>query len=226
MTIASFERLMALLQVSDSTFPSGSFAFSNGLETLVSEKRIKSADDLEDVIERHIVPRWLEFDRWFLFHAHSSSQYEDEIVRLDRFYTANMVTDTLARASLRVGNAMLSMHQRLGTPGATELRSRIKQDRATGHATVVQGVLLAGFGLNREETQTSSLYAALSASVSAAVRLGAIGALEGQRILLRALKSGAAGLETPLPEHPYTSRPLIDIAVMRHVGNPTRLFAA
>ena len=125
MTIGSFERLMALLQVSDSTFPSGSFAFSNGLETLVSEKRIKSADDLEDVIERHIVPRWLEFDRWFLFHAHSSSQYEDEIVRLDRFYTANMVTDTLARASLRVGNAMLSMHQRLGTPGATELRSRI-----------------------------------------------------------------------------------------------------
>ena len=57
MTDREVTRLLTLLQVSDSAFPSGAFAFSNGLETLVSEGRVTCAEAVREVVELDVLQR-------------------------------------------------------------------------------------------------------------------------------------------------------------------------
>ena len=46
---------LSLMQISDSFFPTGLYTMSNGLETLFSEKRIASIDELYELIQTNIV---------------------------------------------------------------------------------------------------------------------------------------------------------------------------
>lgn len=43
--------ILQMLQVSDSLFPIGAFTLSNGLETFVLDKSLKSKEDLEEYID-------------------------------------------------------------------------------------------------------------------------------------------------------------------------------
>ncbi|MEL6775263.1 MAG: urease accessory protein UreF, partial [Pseudomonadota bacterium] len=61
--------LLRMMQAGDSAFPSGAFAFSNGLETLLVEGVVPGRMDLPTVLMEQIGPRWLSFDRAFLHAA-------------------------------------------------------------------------------------------------------------------------------------------------------------
>ena len=43
--------ILQMLQVSDSLFPIGAFTLSNGLETFVLDKSLKTNEDLEEYID-------------------------------------------------------------------------------------------------------------------------------------------------------------------------------
>jgi len=44
------DRRLALMQLSDSLFPSGSFTLSHGLESLIHSGQIQSADDFQECV--------------------------------------------------------------------------------------------------------------------------------------------------------------------------------
>ena len=57
--------LMTLLQVTDSTFPTGAFGFSGGLERLNGDGWIKAAAGLARILIDELIPRWFQIDRFY-----------------------------------------------------------------------------------------------------------------------------------------------------------------
>ena len=217
---------LRLLQISDSTFPSGGFAFSNGLETLVEEQMVQDALALGAFLESQVLPRWAGMDRWFVAHAFKGAGDLEGLVELDRLCEAHVAVDALGEASRRMGLAMLTTHARIGTDGAGPYRDLIAQGAVPGHLPIVQGLIGAGLGLSGDAVESASLYAATNGVLAAAVRLGVTGALEAQALLARASGPMADLLAEPLGDLPRSFTPLADIAVSRHAGHAGRLFAS
>jgi len=216
--------LLRLLQTADSAFPTGAFAFSGGLETLSVEGTVRSAADFEMVLAEQIAPRWLAFDRVFLAAAHRAAPDIEALARVDDDCEAHQTVAPLAEASRRVGRATLGTHARMGTPGAAAYRALLGAG-APGHAPVVQGLVGAGLDLDLPATLAGAFHALLAGSASAAVRLGRLGAIAAQEILLRAGTRFAPDLAAPAPPAPEAFAPLIDIAAARRSGRAVSLFA-
>lgn len=217
---------LRLLQISDSAFPSGSFAFSNGLETLVEDGLVTDAATLGDFLRGQAIARWGGMDRWFLRKAHDAAPDEKLLADLDRFCDAHVAIAALGEASRRVGLATLTTHARMGTPGAAAYRARIARDAAPGHAPIVQGLIGSALGLPREAVEAGALYGAVNGVVTAAIRLGIVGALEAQTLLVALGEAMAATLAEEPPHLPSAFTPLADIAVSRRAGHAGRLFSS
>lgn len=219
---------LRMLQCCDSAFPSGAFAFSSGLETLVNEGRVKTAQDLHDLLKAQVIPRWLDFDRPFLRQAFARAQSPDALLDLDRQCHLQNTVERLASASRRIGRSLLTVHARIATPGAkayqTHLRASGPPD-ATGYEPIVQGLIGAGLGLDLSQTETGAINTVVTGVTSAAVRLGKLGALDAQAVLASVCATMATGLSAPAPERPGAFAPLVEIAAQRRAAEQISLFA-
>ncbi|MBI1397697.1 MAG: urease accessory protein UreF [Betaproteobacteria bacterium] len=218
---------MALLQLGDSFFPSGAASFSWGLETLRAEGHLARAGDVEAFLAGQIRLRWATFDRPVVLASHRAHGDLEVVAAVDREADAATLAREAREGGRRIGAALLRVHAGLGTPGAASYRDRVASGHAPGQLAAVQG--LAGFGCGLSESATCALsaYGVGVAIVSAALRVGLLGHLDGQRILSRcrplAVEVAAgppAGIESL---HAYT--PMAEIAMMRHEVGTGRLFA-
>ncbi|WP_434053101.1 MAG: urease accessory UreF family protein [Roseibium sp.] len=228
--------LLRLLQCNDSSFPSGAFAFSSGLETLVQEKRVSGRADLERIIATQILPRWLAFDRFFLNQAFDSASScadtspEDwkTLSAVDAECHIHNTIDALAVASRRIGRSLLNVHARIGTPGATGYKDYIIAEAAghsAGYEPVVLGLISSALQFDRCHAEAVALNNCLLGVTSAAIRLGQIGAIEAQALLAEVSGLAAEALTQPAPAFPSSFSPLGDIAIMRKAQSGANLFA-
>ena len=58
----SADLLVSILHHGDSSFPSGGFAFSSGLEEFFADQMIKNVAELESFIADLLINRWISFD--------------------------------------------------------------------------------------------------------------------------------------------------------------------
>ena len=219
--------LLRLLQCSDSAFPSGAFAFSSGLETLVNEGQVHGAADMARLLETQVVPRWLDFDRPFLrqaFHADGA----EALLKIDTACHLQNTVERLATASRRIGRSLLTVHAHIGTPGAGAYRALLRQTGragAAGYEPVVQGMIGAALGLSLDGAEAGALNTIVTGMTSAAVRLGALGALDAQGVLAATAPVMAAGLARAAPDQPGAFSPHIEIAAQRRMAGQISLFA-
>jgi urease accessory protein len=91
----------------------------------------------------------------------------------------------------------------------------------------MQGLLWRGIGLELEVALTIAAHGFCIGLIGAALRLGVIGHVEGQRCLAGLHGLIAEVLESPLPgvDEISSFAPACDIALMRHEVQPGRLFA-
>jgi urease accessory protein len=165
-------------------------------------------------------------DRWFTRRAHGMSPMEASVTELDRLCEAHVAIDGLGEASRRVGLALLTTHERIGTPGASSYAARVRSGEAPGHAAIVQAVVGTGMALSLAATEAAALYGVVNSALTAAIRLGIIGALAAQRMLAHLADAMAGVLAGSPPALPSAFTPLADIAVSRHAGGPGRLFSS
>ncbi|MEL6521797.1 MAG: urease accessory UreF family protein [Pseudomonadota bacterium] len=216
---------LRLLQIADSAFPTGAFAFSNGLETLVEEGRVSDKASAKAFLLEQILPRWAAFDRVFLGQAHGLAGNMGALLVLDQRCHLQNTSPTLADASRRMGRAILSVHVRLGTVGAAEMRAALQDHAIGGCDPVVQGMIGAGLGLSADETAVGALHAMVAAYLSAAVRLGTLGAIEAQTLLSDAGPAMSDVLVSPIPDEASAPAILAEIASLRRDATRTALFA-
>ena len=218
---------LAALQFGDSFFPSGAVSFSLGLETLHADGIVADAATLDAFLTDQAVERWASAERAFLAAAHRACRDWPAVAEIDALQEAMTLPRELREGSRKGGAALLGVHARMGTPGAADYRARLRAGAAHGHLAVMQGVVLAGAGLDLARAEAVSLHGLCATIVGAGLRLGLIGHLDGQ-IMLRGLRPRmAALLARPAPGLDEASAyvPLADVAAARHEEAPVRLFS-
>jgi urease accessory protein len=221
------DSLLGALQYADSFFPSGSIAFSWGLETLRADGEIVSTEQVAQFLEGQLVHRWASFDAPVLVAAMRAGGKFDCLADLDDLVEAMTLATELREGSRRAGASLLKVHAGLGTRGAAEYRQRIAERKARGHLPVVQGLLWNATGLSEEACRAVSAHTLCTGIVGAALRLGMIGHLDAQKILLHMRPVLVKLLRLPAghAEELYAYAPHAEIAAMRHEVQDSRLFA-
>jgi urease accessory protein len=219
--------LLTILQHADSAFPSGSFAFSNGIEGLAAMNAPLDRSGLRDVIAMVLRHRWATSDRVAVVRAHRAGDDFGELAALDGAVEAATLAEPLRSGSKRNGQALLAAHTRLGTPGAGEFRAQIAAEKLHGHLPVVQGFLWRARDMSENDAMTVSGYTTASGLIAATVRLGRIGAVEAQAVLA-ALLPTIADLSVPVALNAQIESflPWVDAAASRQAHAHLRLFAS
>ena len=218
---------LGALQQADSFFPGGGVSFSWGLEGLYRGGLMKDPEALARILRGQLRHRWATCDRPVLLAACAGRDDVGELGRIDRLVEAVTLPRELRDGSKRAGCALLSTHARLATPGASQYRAAIESGTALGHLPVVQGCIWSALGIDPGAASLMSGYLMCIGFLGAAVRLGALGHLDAQRILgaLLPLISELASTP-PRPVEAISSfTPTIDIGSMHHERAEVRLFA-
>jgi urease accessory protein len=219
--------LLTILQHADSAFPSGSFAFSNGIEGLAAMHAPLDRAGLRDVVAMILQHRWATSDRVAIARAHRAGDDFEELAAIDHAVEAATLAEPLRSGSKRNGNALLAAHARLGTRGAAEFRARIADEKLHGHLPVVQGFLWRARGMSEADAMTVSGYTTASGLIAAAVRLGRIGAVEAQAVLAALLPTIDELSALVAPDAQIESfSPWVDAAASQQAHAHLRLFAS
>ena len=216
--------LLAALRMGDSAFPSGGFAFSWGLETLVEDGKVNDGAGVLEFARIQLRNRWATADRVMARRA-AETDSDEEWSGLDRMLDAMTLASELRAGSCQAGRALLRAHSGLGNEAALRWRRLVADGRAHGHLPVVQGAVWAGSGMTIEVLETLSAWTLMSGIAQAAIRLSLTGPLQAQAILDEVTDDIACILAAPPPDEPHAFTPLADIAVMRHERGDVRLFA-
>jgi len=219
--------LLVALQHADSFFPGGGTAFSWGLEPLHSDGQVRDAAAVERFLGTQIERRWASCDRPFLVAAHRAAGDLGRIAEIDRIYMAMVLPRELREGAVRAGGALLQIHRRLGTAGAADYRALVRDAGASGALPVAQGFLWRACGIAENDAAALSAHALSVGVVGAAIRLGIIGHVAAQSIIVATRPLIAAQLATPAAEidRAHSFAPAADIAAMRHETQSARLFA-
>ena len=217
------------MQQADAAFPSGSFAFSNGIEGVAALPYTFDRDALCRNAEVAIRHRWAGLDRVALVRAWRADGDLAMLSTVDAAVEAATVVASFREGSRRAGRALLTSHLRLGTPGADALKAAIATGQLVGHLPTIQGALFHAIGIPEREAVAISGYLAVASLTSAAVRLGRVGALDAQAVV-RDMLGEIAALTAPETIDPgaelQSFAPFLDIAAMRSADAEFRLFSS
>lgn len=218
---------LTLMQYGDSAYPAGGFAFSWGLEGLTADNLLDGPADLDDLIEEHLARRWNTMDRPLLRRAFDAAIDVEALLDVDRYAEAATFSAQMRDGSRRAGRALLGVAARQRGPLSLSFRAQLTAGEGHGHLPVVQAIVYRDAGLDWAAAELLSGWTLVTGLVSAAVRLGSVGHIEGQ-LSLRSARVVLADLlaepvDTTRPPSSFT--PLIDIAVSRGPSRHVRLFS-
>ncbi len=175
---------LRLLQITDSSFPLGGFAFSSGLE---SAAKLGLITDVTNFV--------IYLNNYLHQTACSEIPYiksafeltEDRYRRLEPLYkrfNAFVNIPTMRQASVTQGRSLLlAFGAAYNDVPIEDFANWLKERKLTSHFVPTFGVCVKLAGLRIGEALFSYCYMALRDQIGAAVRLGLFGPQEGQRFL-------------------------------------------
>lgn len=174
--------LLNLLQISDSAFPTGSFAHSAGLEAAYQRGFLTTSDKVEKFLLAS-VENVGSFSVPFVKEARQLWTNLEAIRALDRLLNASLSNHVANRASTQQGRSLIQTAcATYKDAKLTEVQNWIYDGKLMGHQAVMYGIVCAFLGVPEDQAVMSFLFNSLRTTLAAAVRLGAVGTLEGQRM--------------------------------------------
>ena len=157
--------LQAMWQA-DGAFPSGSFAFSYGIEGLLAWRGNVDAASLSELIGDLLRQRWSTYDRVALLRSFRAGGDIGAIAAVDHDVESSTFGASLREGSRRNGSAFLASHARLGGTIAPRLRQAVRSGECLGHIVVMQGVVWRAMGLDEQLAQLTSGYCVASGAIA------------------------------------------------------------
>jgi len=219
-----------ILQLSDSFFPTGLYATSNGLEALSQVKKLKGKDIAEFIATylQHVIG---PSDCTALGNAYQSCEKRDTTSLLhtdESLYYIKLIEETRT-ASVRSGNQLLKCVSTFAKNKKmlTKYQTAISSGNATGVYPVSFGVVSESLNIEKKKAGLIFLYGFAVSIVGAALRLGILQHFEGQKVIhdLRPviLQSVLENINKPISSI-WQFAPCLDILQMKHEAMSSRMF--
>lgn len=226
----SIVETMRLLQMTDSTFPVGTFSFSNGLETASFEKIVTDRQSLCE-FSRCQARQAAFTDGIAALHAREAylEGNLDEIVKADNELVRCKMNDEARLMLRRMGKKLAELMLRLYgedsiVAGWLKL---IKEEKTPGCYPVAQGIAFGAAGISEEDLFSSHQYGVVNMVLGAALRCVKVSHYDTQSILLE-LSEETPALYKEVKEMTLSDMnaffPELDILASLHEKGNMRMF--
>lgn len=215
----------ALLQLSSAILPVGAFSYSQGLETAIADRRLRSADDVERhlrdvlvlVVARYEAPVW-----WRLRDALDRDD-RDAFVAWNDDFLATRESAELRAETLQMGHSMIELLRGLAKPADAAIDTAI--DAWTWPAA--HALASHAWRIAPHSALNGYLFGWLENQVIAGMKALPYGQLAGQR-MLQTLRPVLVGVVESASESSdddlSTQAPGYAITSARHENQYSRLF--
>lgn len=223
-------KLLSLLQICDSNFPSGAFSHSFGLETYISEQKVYDAETFSHLLEAYMRTQIAYTDGLACRIAYERVQNRqiDALWELDTILSSLMLARETREGNRRIGAQMVKLFCNLyESELLQQYKDRIRKKELSGHSAIAFAIVCSEIGIDRNETLASYLFSSIQSLIQNGVRAIPLGQTDGQRLLLRMqpiMEEIAGQIEMSSEEELGQSAPGLEIAQMRHEQLSVRLF--
>ena len=214
------------LQLTDSAFPVGAFAYSDGLETAASSGLVHDAASLADWMDHFVESVFVSCEGLALVKsmiALKAGDYES-LSDIDEELTAIRPSAAGRAASTGIGRRLLSLYTAIcGDEGFPDIASKLPY----GNAAAAYAAVFFHRGLAERDAVLAFGYNRLAGTVSAGLRLISIGHQQGQLLLTKTIDRlpAAADRIMAMKDEPVRAfSPALDIQQMNHQYLYSRLF--
>ncbi|MFD1874590.1 urease accessory protein UreF [Hymenobacter bucti] len=217
--------LARLLHLADSALPTGSFAYSYGLESSITFGLLRTETEFRSYLYSFL-QQAVGFELPFVTSAATVSAADLGPLLLE--YDAQLLTPPLHQASLTQGKNWLKLLANF-YPEADlgDLGNELNQQALPAHFVPLFGLTLGRVGFAATDIQATYLHLALRDQLSAAIRLGFIGPMAGHQ-LQHDFYGVFENLLAAADIRPYSEAArctvLLDVAQMLHDDIYSRLF--
>ena len=221
--------LLGTLQLLDSSFPSGLYTLSYGLEAFVAAGAVTDGTLtalLADYLRYGVGPA----DGVALACAHRAHGAGDPglAAAADRRLTAVKLAREARETSTRTGRQLAGLTSQLFTDALlADYAARVQRGDVPGNHAVILGLALAAQGSGRVEAVAGELYAFCAGFAGAAVRLALIDHRRAQHLLHESkpvIVEVAHAMADKDVREIGGCLPLVDIMAAHHERAPVRLF--
>ncbi|WP_198172449.1 urease accessory protein UreF [Hymenobacter ginkgonis] len=217
--------LARLLHLADSALPTGSFAYSYGLESSITFGLVKTETEFRSYLYSFL-QQAMGFEIPFVTSAAQAT--DGDLPTLLTEYDAQLLTPALHRASLTQGKNWLKLLDTFYPEAElAELGRALARQLLPAHFVPLFGLSLGKTGFSLADIQATYLHLALRDQLSAAIRLGFIGPMAGH-LLQHDFYAIFESLLDSADIRPYTQATrctlLLDVAQIFHDDIYSRLF--
>lgn len=231
MGISMINKLLSLLQLCDSNFPSGAFSHSFGLETYIYEQGIHNTTTFQVALHTYmdIQVTYTDGLACRLAYEYIQDGNVEKLWELDILLSALALARETREGNRRIGEQLVKLCSVLypGSVLLTEYEKRIRKKEAYGHSAIVFALIAYDLEINQREAIAAYVYSVVQSLIQNAVRAVPLGQTDGQKLLLfvQPLIQGAVEvIEKADSEELGMTSPGLEIAQMRHEHLPVRLF--
>ena len=222
---------ISILQLSDSFFPTGMYATSNGLEALFYAKKIKHPNELRNIIKVYLEHQIGPTDCAALGNSYEYVKKNDlkGIIEVDRITFSMKLVQEIRETSTRAGTQLLKCLSYFIADNEmlNKYLQSIKNLQAYGVYPVALAIASASLNISKRRAGLMMVYAFLVSMVGAALRLGMLQHFDGQKII-HELKPDIVEIVNDNIDRPITGMwqfaPGIDIFQMAHERMPSKMF--
>lgn len=222
-------KTLFLLQVTNSSFPTGAFNHSYGFETWFSDGTISDAASFEAACRDWLVYCMARSEGIAVARACEMARLGDDagLLDLDERIAALKLCRESREASLMTGQALLNAYQGIfDKPGLEDYAAAVQAGDVEGHHSVIFGAICGSNDISGADAVLTFLQAAVSGLAGVASRLIPMGQVETQRIITHAWpliqEASMKAIEADVDDMNVAILSL-DMASMQHEKLKTRL---